>query len=179
MDTIDLLPYGDSAYGLWYTLLNCGFRIAAGAGTDAFTNWRGINRVPGGSRQYVHVGGRMSWDRWIERYREGRSFATTGPLMTFDVNGSGVGEQIKFAPGTSYRATLRVEVMSRTPIERVELIMNGEVLESAAARLASRFRLEKEVQVRRILLVRGEGLRARGAWPHHTSSCALESRIRY
>ena len=148
MDTIDLLPYGDVAYRLWYTLLNCGFEIAAGAGTDAFTNWRGINRVPGGSRQYVHVGGRMSWDRWIERYREGRSFATTGPLMTFDVNGSGVGEQIKFAPGTSYRAAMRVDVMSRTPIERVELIMNGQVLESAAARLATRFRLEKEVQVR-------------------------------
>ena len=37
--------------------------------------------------------------------------------------------------------------MSRTPIERVELIMNGQVLESAAARLATRFRLEKEVQV--------------------------------
>ena len=47
LDTLDLLPYGDAAYQLWYTLQNCGFRIAAGAGTDAFTNWRGINRVPG------------------------------------------------------------------------------------------------------------------------------------
>ena len=118
LDTLDLLPYGDSAYRLWYTLLNCGFRIAAGAGTDAFTNWRGINRVPGGSRQYVHVGGTMSWERWIERYREGRSFATTGPLMTFEVNGSEVGEEIRFRPGSTYRATLVADVMSRTPIDR-------------------------------------------------------------
>ena len=51
LDTMDILPYGDPAYQLWYTLLNCGFRIAAGAGTDAFTNWRAINRPPGGSRQ--------------------------------------------------------------------------------------------------------------------------------
>ena len=147
LDTIDLLPYGDSAYRLWYTLLNCGFRIAAGAGTDAFTNWRGINRIPGGSRQYVHVGGAMSWERWIDRYKEGRSFATTGPLMTFEVNGSGVGQEIQFAPGTTYRATLRADIMSRTPIERVEFIQNGRVIESADAGGADRYRLEREVSV--------------------------------
>ena len=147
LDTLDLLPYGDAAYELWYTLQNCGFRIAAGAGTDAFTNWRGINRVPGGSRQYVHVGGAMSWQRWIDRYREGRSFATTGPLLTFDVNGSGMGEEIRFNPGSTYRATLRADVMSRTPIDRVELIQNGRVIERADAGAADRFRLEKEVLV--------------------------------
>ncbi len=147
LDTLDLLPYGDPAYQLWYTLQNCGFRIAAGAGTDAFTNWRGINRVPGGSRQYVHVGGTMSWQRWIDRYREGRSFATTGPLITFEVNGSGVGEEIEFNPGSTYRATLRAEIMSRTPIDTVEFIQNGRVIESANAGGADRYRLEKEVQV--------------------------------
>ena len=147
LDTLDILPYGDPAYQLWYTLLNCGFRIAAGAGTDAFTNWRGINRVPGGSRQYVHVGGTMSWERWIERYREGRSFATTGPLLTFDVNGSGVGQEIRFSPGSTYRATLRADVMSRTPVERVEFIQNGRVVASADAGGADRFRLEREFEV--------------------------------
>ena len=147
LDTIDLLPYGDAAYRLWYTLLNCGFRIAAGAGTDAFTNWRGINRIPGGSRQYVHVGGRMSWERWVERYREGRSFATTGPLLTFDVNGSGVGEEIKFNSGSTYRATLRTDVMSRTPIDKVEFIQNGRVIASTNARGARNVRAEKQVQV--------------------------------
>jgi hypothetical protein len=147
LDTIDLLPYGDSAYRLWYTLLNCGFRVAAGAGTDAFTNWRGINRVPGGSRQYVHVGGTMSWDRWIQRYREGRSFATTGPLLTFDVNGSEVGEEIKIRPGSTYSATLTADVMSRTPIDRVEFIHNGRVIGSVDADGALTVRAEKDVQV--------------------------------
>ncbi len=147
LDTLDLLPYGEPAYELWYTLQNCGFRIAAGAGTDAFTNWRGINRIPGGSRQYVHVGGAMSWQRWVDRYREGRSFATTGPLVTFEVNGSAVGEEIRFNPGSTYRATLAADVMSRTPIARVEFIHNGRVIERADAGGADRFRLEKEIQV--------------------------------
>ena len=127
--------------------MNCGLRIAAGAGTDAFTNWRGINRIPGGSRQYVHVGGKMSWERWIDRYREGRSFATSGPLLTFEVNGRGVGEEIRFNPGAAYRAALRADVMSRTPIERVEFVQNGRVIASADAAGARRFRLEKEVRV--------------------------------
>ncbi len=147
LDTLDLLPYGDSSYRLWYTLLNCGFRISAGAGTDAFTNWRGINRIPGGSRQYVHVGGPMSWERWVERYREGRSFATTGPLLTFDVNGRTMGEEAKFVPGATYRATLRADVMSRTPIGRVEFVQESRVIESADARMSRTFRLEKEVAV--------------------------------
>ena len=147
LDTVDLLPYGDPAYHLWYTLQNCGFRIAAGAGTDAFTNWRGINRIPGGSRQYVNIGGTMSWSRWIDRYREGRSFATTGPLVEFEVNGSGVGEEIQFRPGSTYRATLRADVMSRTPLERVEFIQNGRVIETGLAGGADRYRLEKEVSV--------------------------------
>ena len=47
LNAIDVLPAGGSAYELWYRLLNSGFKISAGAGTDAFTNWRGINRIPG------------------------------------------------------------------------------------------------------------------------------------
>ena len=46
MDAIDILPFGPPAYELWYRLLNSGFNIVPGAGTDVFTNWRGINRFP-------------------------------------------------------------------------------------------------------------------------------------
>jgi hypothetical protein len=87
MDAIDILPFGEAAYELWYRLLNSGFRIVPGGGTDSFTNWRGINRLPGAARQYVDVGGAMNWDRWVERYRQGRTFVTNGPLVQFDVNG--------------------------------------------------------------------------------------------
>ena len=89
----------------------------------------------------------MSWDRWIERYREGRSFATSGPLLTFEVNGSGVGQELPISSGSQYRARLSVDVMSRTPIDRVEFIRDGRVIESADARGARTFRLEKDVMV--------------------------------
>ena len=83
---------------------------------------------------------------WVERYRERRSFATTVPLLTFEVNGSGEGEEIRFSPGTTYRATLRVDVISRMPVGRVKSIQNGRVIASADARGARTFRLERQVQ---------------------------------
>src|SRR5262249_46685155 len=106
MDAIDILPLGEGAYELWYRFLNCGFRTALGAGTDVFTNWRGINNIPGGSRQYVEVGPATSGNRWIERLCEGRDFVTNGPLLTFSVNGEAMGSMINVAAGRPFRARL-------------------------------------------------------------------------
>ncbi len=147
LDILDLLPYGESAYALWYGLLNCGVKISAGAGTDTFTNWRGINRIPGGSRQYVHVGGKMSWERWIERYDEGRSFATTGPLLELSVNGRQMGEQVDVADGQRFSGKLVAEVWSRTPLARMELIRNGKIIATREIDASARtFRLEHDVE---------------------------------
>jgi hypothetical protein len=148
LDAMDVLPFGDPAYALWYNLLNCGFRIAPGGGTDAFTNWRGISRIPGGSRHYVHVGGKMDWDRWIARYREGRAFATNGPLLEFDVNGQPMGSEIRIPSGQSYRAKLTAQAAARVPLGRIEFIQSGNVIESRQVDPNSlSFRLEKEVEV--------------------------------
>ena len=148
LDTLDLLPYADPAYELWYTLLNSGVKIAAGAGTDTFTNWRGINRIPGGSRQYIHVGSRMSWERWIERYREGRSFATNGPLVDIEVNGQGMGEEISVPAGRTYQARVSAQVWSATPIDRIEIVRNGRVIATEeVSSQTGQYRLEAQSEV--------------------------------
>ncbi|MFQ5931978.1 MAG: CehA/McbA family metallohydrolase [Nitrospiraceae bacterium] len=150
VDSIDILPFGEAAYQLWYRLLNSGFKIAAGAGTDTFTNWRGINRIPGGARQYVEVGSVMSWDRWIARYREGRNFVTNGPLLTFHVNGQPLGSEIRFLEGQSYGARLTTHVTSLVPLQLVEFIQNGRVIESKEVDAQARsVWLEKDVRVER------------------------------
>src|SRR5258706_7642768 len=135
VDAIDILPYGPAAYELWYRLLNSGFRIAPGGGTDVFTNWRGINRIPGGARQYVDVGSEFSWSRWIDRYREGRAFVTNGPLLTFTANGQPAGSILR-----ENRVRLSAEVTTRVPVDTLELIQNGVVIESVSGP-----RVEKEV----------------------------------
>jgi hypothetical protein len=165
VDSIDLLPFGEAAYQLWYRLLNAGAKISAGAGTDVFTNWRGINQIPGGAREYVEVGAAMSWGRWVERYRAGRNFVTNGPLISFNVNGEPLGAEIRVAAGQPYRAKLAAEVAARTPLRLVELIQNGKVIDSqAVAGDVRTVRLEREVTVERScwFAVRVTGQPARG-----------------
>jgi|GEM_PF-561059 len=161
MDAIDVLPFGPQAYEMWYRLLNSGFRIAPGAGTDVFTNYRGINRIPGAARQYVEVGSGMNWGRWIEKYREGRVFVTNGPLVTFTVNGQGPGSVIT---GQDITARVSAEVTARMPIDKVELIRNGEVIQTVDGAGRTAVRLEGEHPVRRSawLAVRVTGRAARG-----------------
>ncbi|MBI3682745.1 MAG: CehA/McbA family metallohydrolase, partial [Acidobacteria bacterium] len=164
MDAIDIMPFGPAAFEMWYRFLNSGFRIAPGAGTDVFTNWRGINSVPGGARQYVEVSGPMDWNRWIERYRQGRAFVTNAPLLAFSVNGNPAGAVINVAKGQPYTARISAEVSSRVPLSTIEVIQNGGVIESKELGGATSGRIEKEVQVSRScwLAVRAAGPGARG-----------------
>jgi hypothetical protein len=168
VDSMDILPSGESAYEMWYRLLNAGFKISAGAGTDCFTNWRGINRVPGSGRIYVDVGSVLTWDRWLARYREGRNFVTNGPLVTFSVNGQPPGAEIRVPRGEPYRARISAEVISRIPLRRVEVIRNGEVIAVSEAAAGERsIRIDKEAAVDRsswfAIRVTGEQARGLGA----------------
>lgn len=148
VDSIDILPFGVGAYELWYRLLNCGFRISGGAGTDVFTNWRGINNIPGGSRQYVEVGPAMNWERWVERFREGRNFVTNGPLIAFSVNGTGMGREINLPAEGAASVRLAIEVSSRVPFDAVEWVRNGEVIGRRQFEpRTGAFRVEEDVPV--------------------------------
>jgi len=150
VDSVDILPFGEPSYELWYRMLNSGFKIASGAGTDVFTNWRGINQVPGGAREYVEIGPVMNWERWIARFREGRNFVTNGPLLTFTLNGQPIGAEIRVSEGLPYRAQLAAEVSSRVPLRVIEFVRNGVVIESREIPPDLRsFRLEKEILVDR------------------------------
>ena len=42
---------------VWYRMLNCGFRLPAGAGTDAMANFASLRGPVGMNRVYVHTGG--------------------------------------------------------------------------------------------------------------------------
>jgi hypothetical protein len=150
VDFIDILPWGEQAYQLWYSALNCGFKIAPGAGTDTFTNYRGITRLPGAARQYVEVGPVLNWSRWLERYRQGRTFVTNAPLLTFSVNGQPLGSVISIPEGSPYKARLVTDVVADTPLTRVEFIQNGRVIESLEAQAGARtVHLDREVVVDR------------------------------
>jgi hypothetical protein len=131
IDTLDINNTWAASVPLWYRLLNCGFRVPATAGTDVFLNRIGSN-LPGGDRVYVHVDGPLRYQGWIDGLKAGKSFVTSGPMLTFTANGMGPGAVLKV--GEKPRVSVKATARSRSPLARAELVHNGEVI--AAAKLA-------------------------------------------
>jgi Tol biopolymer transport system component len=126
IDSLDI-NWGEATITLWYRLLNCGFRLPASAGTDCFLN-RIRSRLPGSDRAYVKIDGALSYPEWIRNLRAGRSFVTSGPMLEFTAGGQSLGETIRLAAAGT--VPVRASAVSQFPLERVELIFNGNLAAS-------------------------------------------------
>jgi hypothetical protein len=123
---------------VWYQLLNCGFRLPAGAGTDAMANFASLRGPVGMNRVYVRTQGSLDHARWLGALKAGRSFATNGPLLELTINGHGLGEEVRLPAGGG-EVTARVRLRSNVRVDHLEVIRNGEVVHTvplAGARTA-------------------------------------------
>ncbi len=111
---------------VWYRLLNCGFRLPAGAGTDAMANFASLRGPVGMNRVFVRSGAPLEHRRWLTALKHGRSFATNGPLLEFSLEGHGLGDEVALSGGR--RLTARVVLRSNVPVDHLEIIFNGEVI---------------------------------------------------
>ncbi len=114
---------------VWYRLLDCGFRLPAGAGTDAMANFASLRGPVGMNRVYVETPAPLDHRRFLEALAAGRSFATNGPLLTFTLGGKGIGAET-LLPAGSHRLELRASLRSIVPVDHFELVRNGEVIAS-------------------------------------------------
>ena len=120
----DLMATAD----VWYRLLNCGFRLAAGAGTDAMANFASLRGPVGMNRVYVRSRAPLEHRRWLSALRAGRSFATNGPLLGMTVDGVGLGGEVAL-PSGGREIAVTVRLRSNVPVDHLELVMNGHVIE--------------------------------------------------
>jgi hypothetical protein len=116
----------NSGIKIWYRLLNCGLKIPATAGTDKMKNWVTV----GANRVYAQVKGDFNYQNWIDAINKGNSFITNSPFLFCTVNNKGHGEEINITP----RQTVKIvaEMWSQLPVNRLEIIANGEVIASKA-----------------------------------------------
>jgi Tol biopolymer transport system component len=125
VDTMDLNLSYPACVPLWYRLLNCGLRLPPSAGTDVFLN-RILSRLPGTDRVYVRVEGDLTYARWIEGLRAGRSFVTNGPFLELRAGPQRPGDVIRLAgPGT---IKVAAKAWSHVPLHRAELVQDGQVI---------------------------------------------------
>src|SRR6202007_2889677 len=81
LDYMEILGFSDhrSTASVWYRLLNLGYRIPAGAGTDAMANYSSLRGPVGMNRVYARVPkGRPEVNAWLAALKNGRTFATNG-----------------------------------------------------------------------------------------------------
>ena len=138
VDCVDIIsPFDDEgAMFLYHRLLSCGLRLAATAGTDAWTVREGEEGVasnpPGWGRVYAHLDGRkLSVEAFKEAIRAGRTVVTNGPWLAFEVNGRGPGTVLDLAAGD--RLDIRASVQG-PGAERLTLVgPDGAVADGDAA----------------------------------------------
>ncbi|HJU75229.1 MAG TPA: CehA/McbA family metallohydrolase [Gemmatimonadaceae bacterium] len=111
---------------VWYSLLNNGFRIPAGAGTDAMMNYASLRGPLGVNRVYVQVQGPLTQRSFLDGLKAGRTFATNSALLELSVNGRGIGSEIAL-PNGRHRLRVRARMRSIIPMQHVEVIRNGDV----------------------------------------------------
>ena len=151
---------------MYYHLLNVGARLAATGGTDNFSNvWR--DPSGGSARTYARLDGPLTWRRWIEAVRAGRTTATNGPLLFAEVDGREPGAQIS----PRDRATAAISLATIAPVDVIEIIVDGKVVhtKSVDAEQGS-VELQQSVETKgaRWMAVRARGGKARYSGDNYT-----------
>ena len=111
----------------WHRLWNGGVRFAVTGGSGKVCN----RDILGDPRTYalLQAGEEFNYKNWIEAVRAGRTFVTSGPILRLMVNGEPLGTVIRL-PSATETLQVRVEACSATPIDRVQLLVNGELVRS-------------------------------------------------
>jgi len=129
VDYIEVLGFADHRVtaSVWYRLLNAGFRIPAGAGTDAMANYAALHGPVGLNRVFVRVpAGPLKMEAWLVNLRKGRTFATNGPLVELRLNGKMIGDVVSLPVGKQ-EVTFAAALRSIVPVEHLEIVCNGAV----------------------------------------------------
>ncbi|HMD32403.1 MAG TPA: CehA/McbA family metallohydrolase [Candidatus Acidoferrales bacterium] len=141
IDYIEVVGFADhkSTAAVWYRLLNLGFRLPTGAGTDAMADFASLRGPVGLNRVFVQMpSGPLQMDAFLDGLKHGRTFATNGPLLRFSLGGQPVGGEVKLDQAGDVPFT--AAMASIVPVDHLEIVCNGRVarsLELAGARMSA------------------------------------------
>ncbi len=120
--------FAEYSLQLIYRYWNLGLRIppSAGSASGVLPNPVGYNRM------YVRLGDGFDLERWYEGVRARKLFVTNGPMLFFETR------------VTAGRLRGTIEAVAREPIDRCEIVVNGEIVWRRAAN-GNRLRAEIDV----------------------------------
>jgi len=176
LDGIELRNFGNAAAGSldefcyreWYRYLNCGYRVGAVGGTDKMSAGMPV----GAARTYARLDpdDEFTFANWAKAVRAGRTFTTSGPLITLAVDGRGMGEEIKLPAGGG-TIEVRAEAKSLWPMRMLEVIVNGRIAAATTDEKGARtLSLKAPIHIRRSSWIAarcGSRLQVHDCWPIH------------
>lgn len=129
LDFLEVMGYSDHLVtsDVWYKLLNCGFRIPAAGGTDAFPNFANLRGPAGLVRTYAKSG-TLDQRRWLAAIKAGRTMVTNGPLLTLTVNDREPGGELRLPATGNHRVRARMTLRSNLPVDSLQIVANGRVV---------------------------------------------------
>jgi len=174
LDGVELRRHGNAqsgsldefCYKEWYRYLNCGYRVAAVGGTDKMSAGMPV----GAARTYARLDpdDEFTFANWGKAVRAGRTFTTSGPLVTVKVEGRDVGDEIRL-PNGGGKLEVEAEATCLWPMHLLELVVNGQVVGSAGDEGgARRLALKTKVAVNRSSWIAarcGSRLYIHDCWP--------------
>jgi hypothetical protein len=156
VDFIEVLQGGRLEHEGWYRLLNLGYKVKPAAGTD----WP-YSDFPGVVRFYVNVPGPFNLDAWFDAYDKGRTFVTNGPLLDFEINGRGIGEELHVKRGTKLDLIASAKMNPELDaLDRLEVVVLGDVAGTRSAAGKDNVTLRQQLTAERSMWV---AVRAYGA----------------
>ena len=130
IDYLEVLGFSDhrDTASIWYRLLNCGFRLPAGAGSDTMANYASLRGPVGLTRVYAHIPkDATSPAPFLDALKHGHTFATNGPLLGFTLGGKTAGDEVELQAGEN-KITFTAWLRSFVPVDHLELVCNGKVV---------------------------------------------------
>ncbi len=128
VDFVEILQGGSLYTELWYEFLNLGYQLTPVAGSD-FPYYDQAGAV----RSYARVEGEFTPQAWYGALEKGNTFVTNGPMLTFEINGQGMGSAMSAGRGD----VLNIEATARInpdidELDRLELVAHGDVVASVS-----------------------------------------------
>lgn len=127
---IEVLGFSDHRMtaDVWYRLLNCGFRLPTGAGSDTMANYASLRGPVGLTRVYARIPkSKFDTASWFDSLKHGRTFATNGPLLGLTLGGKEVGDELE-RPAGEHPVKFKAWLRSFVPVDHFELVCNGHVV---------------------------------------------------
>ena len=112
VDYLEVMGFSDHhiTAGIWHRLLNLGYRLPAGAGTDAMPNYASLHGPLGLVRVFLETNGERTPTALRDALKAGRTFVSNGPLLGLRSTASGPATSLagsRQAAGARFRCARR------------------------------------------------------------------------